>query len=99
MSALRDVTPVILDVTIGYKGVKAGQIPSDVYKLKSIFLDGKGPPEVHMHVRHLAMKDVPKDKDAFVAWLLQRYGPGCALSVPAAIARVTSRLPPGSASY
>jgi len=68
---LRDTTPHLIDVTIGYKGTKPGQIPSKLYNLKSIFLDGRGPPEVHMHVRKIPIKDVPRDEKAFVDWTMK----------------------------
>jgi len=45
---LRGTAEYIVDVTIGYKGVQAGQNASEVYKLRSIFLLGIAPPEVHM---------------------------------------------------
>ena len=75
-STLRDVVPYVIDFTIGYKGVQAGQIPSVVYKLRSIFLDGQGPPEVHMHIRKIPIKDVPTNEAEFVAWTMKVYVQG-----------------------
>ena len=72
-TTLRSSVPYIYDFTIGYKGVQAGQIPSTVFKLRSIFLDGKGPPEVHMHIRKIPLKDVPTDEKGFTEWITKVY--------------------------
>lgn len=50
-SRLHSSVTQIVDVTIGYEGVREGQIPSLVHKLIGVLIDGKAPGAIHMHVR------------------------------------------------
>lgn len=70
---LRGCTSRIVDITIGYKGVRAGQNASEVYKLRSIFLDGHAPPEIHMHIRSFSIADIPTDENGFSQWTMERF--------------------------
>ena len=50
----------LMDVTVGYPGIPRGGFGQAYYTLRSIFLEGIPPPEVHYHVRlYNVQRDVP----------------------------------------
>ena len=63
----------LYDVTIGYHGIKEGQIPEDVMTMKRIFCDRNGPRDIHVHIRRFRIDTLPSDTDNFAKWLLLRW--------------------------
>ncbi|KAJ1674335.1 hypothetical protein EV182_003488 [Spiromyces aspiralis] len=63
----------IYDVTIGYQGLKKGQIPEIEYGLVNMFAWGIYPRQVHMHIRRFEVKNIPLDKPEFDQWLRERF--------------------------
>lgn len=56
---LHTVLNDVVDITIAYQGTTAKQYPSIVYTLRSVFLDGKSPPFIHMHIRKFRTRSHP----------------------------------------
>lgn len=68
--ALRPSLEVVYDVTIGYSGVKKEEYGELIYRLPNIFLKGKSPKLVDMHIRAFNVADIPMDdEDEFMDWL------------------------------
>lgn len=60
----------LYDITIGYSGVKQKEYGEQIYGLKSIFLEGKYPKLVDIHIRAFNVKDIPlEDENEFSEWL------------------------------
>lgn len=53
------MTPTVYDLTIGYDFVPEQGYAQDYYSLKSIFARGEPSPRVHLHVRQLALDQIP----------------------------------------
>eukprot|EP00163_Fabomonas_tropica_P010320 TRINITY_DN2041_c0_g1_i1.p2 TRINITY_DN2041_c0_g1~~TRINITY_DN2041_c0_g1_i1.p2 ORF type:complete len:162 (+),score=34.67 TRINITY_DN2041_c0_g1_i1:1126-1611(+) len=68
----RHYIPYLYDVTIGYKPMTANEDPEKKYTLRRVFLRADGP-DVHMHIRRYAVKDIPEDEAAFSVWLNTLY--------------------------
>ena len=70
----------LYDLTIGYSDVKGG-FAYDKYSLSSIFFQGKGPRQVHIHVKRYRIQDLPgitldptdQDLELFNQWLRDHY--------------------------
>ncbi|KAI8329763.1 hypothetical protein BC941DRAFT_457151 [Chlamydoabsidia padenii] len=61
------------DLTIGYPGIQAGQIPEDTIRLKHIFT-GRGPQQIHIHIRRYRISELPLHDDAaFTQWIMDRW--------------------------
>ncbi|EDO17461.1 hypothetical protein Kpol_1037p58 [Vanderwaltozyma polyspora DSM 70294] len=61
---------VVYDVTIGYSGVKKDEYGELIYRLPKIFLEGKMPKLIDIHMRALKIEDIPiDDEDKFNNWL------------------------------
>lgn len=61
---LRSMGPAIpdlkvLDITIGYPGIPPAGYGQDFYTLRSIFVQGIAPPEIHLHMRLYNLSDIP----------------------------------------
>ena len=61
---LRTLGPAIrnlqlMDVTIGYPGIPSDGYGQDYYTLRSIFIHGIPPPQVHVHIRYFKVGDIP----------------------------------------
>lgn len=60
----------VYDVTIGYSGVKKEQYGELVYRLPNIFIEGKSPKLVDIHIRAFNVADIPtEDEEEFTDWL------------------------------
>ncbi|CAI4255828.1 CPA_1a_G0002400.mRNA.1.CDS.1 [Saccharomyces cerevisiae] len=60
----------LYDITIGYSGVKQEEYGELIYGLKSIFLEGRYPKLVDIHIRAFDVKDIPlEDEHEFSEWL------------------------------
>ncbi|KAJ3161893.1 hypothetical protein HK101_000778 [Irineochytrium annulatum] len=49
----------LFDLTVGYSGLKAGQIPYDEYLVPKVFFHGEYPKEVHIHVKAHSLRSIP----------------------------------------
>ena len=68
--SLRPSLDVLYDVTMGYSGVAANEYAESAYGLKDIFLEGKYPRLVDIHVRAFKVQDIPvDDEQQFDLWL------------------------------
>ncbi|OWB75003.1 hypothetical protein B5S31_g4847 [[Candida] boidinii] len=79
----------LYDFTIGYSGHKNYEFAQDIFTLNNIYLFGKGPKEVHMHIRSFDIKKIPgiisidnesisedelnKNMNLFQDWLFERW--------------------------
>ncbi|OWB79420.1 hypothetical protein B5S32_g3642 [[Candida] boidinii] len=79
----------LYDFTIGYSGHKNYEFAQDIFTLNNIYLFGKGPKEVHMHIRSFDIKKIPgiisidnesisedelnKKMNLFQDWLFERW--------------------------
>ncbi|KAI9285312.1 acyltransferase-domain-containing protein [Umbelopsis sp. AD052] len=63
----------IYDCTIGYSGLKSGDIPEDVYTLRGIFFLKRYPKEIHVHLRRFLISDIPTEEEAYATWLRDRW--------------------------
>lgn len=72
-NTLGDSVKYLYDFTIGYSGIKPGDIPEEVYTLRSIFLMKKYPKKVHVHIRRYLVADIPTGKNEYAAWLRDRW--------------------------
>ncbi|KAK9691130.1 hypothetical protein RND81_09G177700 [Saponaria officinalis] len=64
MEKLRISLDAVLDVTIGYK-------PCCPSFLDNVF--GLNPSEVHIHIRHLSVGDIPSSEDEVGSWLMNTF--------------------------
>ena len=76
----------LLDVTLAYPGIPRGAYGQSYYTLRSIFIQGVPPPQVHVHLRlYDVAKDIPigtprgaeeaneAERKVFEQWLLTRW--------------------------
>ncbi|KAJ2388261.1 hypothetical protein GGI23_006093 [Coemansia sp. RSA 2559] len=73
LTRLRSRIPYLYDLTIGYEGLKKGDIPEDEYGLVSMYGKRVYPREVHIHVRRYAVSDIPEDEERFTEWMHRVY--------------------------
>ncbi|ORZ18990.1 acyltransferase-domain-containing protein [Absidia repens] len=72
-TTLGDSVEWMYDLTIGYPGIQAGEIPEDTLRLKQIFT-GRGPQQIHVHLRRYHISELPVDDDAaFSKWVMDRW--------------------------
>ncbi|RHZ70593.1 hypothetical protein Glove_269g38 [Diversispora epigaea] len=71
--ALRKSVDYIYDFTIGFEGISAGEFPEDIYTLRGIYLSGKYPRNVHIHIRKFLISEIPEEEEKFTEWLRQRW--------------------------
>lgn len=60
---LRNTIEVVYDVSYGYSGLKPDEYGEQVFTLKRLYLNGRGPPAVDYHIRGFAIKDIPLGED------------------------------------
>jgi hypothetical protein len=72
-NTLGDTVKYLYDATIGYSGIKPGEIPEDVYTLRSIFLFRKYPKKIHVYLRRYLIADIPTEEHEYAAWLRDRW--------------------------
>ena len=60
---LRKSAEVVYDVTFGYHGLTAADYGEQIFTLKAMFLMGRGPKKVHIHIRSFAIADIPLGDD------------------------------------
>ncbi|KAH3684874.1 hypothetical protein WICPIJ_004152 [Wickerhamomyces pijperi] len=83
---LKDSTDEVIDLTMGYSGVKPEEYGQDIYKLEDILINGKNPDTVSLHLETLSIRDIPigklhytdpeeeaRDKAVFEEWVFQRW--------------------------
>ncbi|KAF2109747.1 acyltransferase-domain-containing protein [Lophiotrema nucula] len=71
---LGDSIEWLYDCTISYDGVPSGEYGQDIYTLKSLYVEGFKAPNVNIHWRRFAVKDIPLiDPAAFDQWLYERW--------------------------
>jgi hypothetical protein len=66
----------LYDVTIGFEGEKPDTYPNQIYTLRSVYMLGRSPPGIHLHVRrwHIPTQIPAIDgTDAFTHWLRDRW--------------------------
>lgn len=65
----------IFDFTIGYTGTDPDkEAPEDTFDLRSFFVEGKGPPLIHVHAKYYPIEGIPyQDPVAFAEWLNERF--------------------------
>ncbi|KAI9207000.1 acyltransferase-domain-containing protein [Polychytrium aggregatum] len=55
---LPEITTLV-DVTVGYSGLTKDQVAYDEYLVENVFFHGKGPKQVHMHIRKFDIRTLP----------------------------------------
>ncbi|KAJ2637094.1 hypothetical protein GGF40_002599 [Coemansia sp. RSA 1286] len=73
LNRLRERVPYLYDLTIGYEGLRKGDIPEDEYGLVSMYGKRVYPREVHIHVKRYAVDDIPQDEEGFNDWMHQVF--------------------------
>ncbi|KAI7859522.1 acyltransferase-domain-containing protein [Circinella umbellata] len=74
LETLGDDPEWMYDFTIGYEGVKATDIPENVYTIRSIFSLGIFPKQIHVYIRRYRIPDIPfQDDKVFSQWLFDRW--------------------------
>lgn len=65
----------IFDFTIGYTGTNPNkEAPEDTFGLKSLLVEGRGPPLIHVHVKYYPIEGIPyHDSTSFSDWLNERF--------------------------
>jgi hypothetical protein len=76
----------LLDITIGYSGLTAKDIPYYTYLVDTVFFRGIYPRQVHLHFRNFPTDSIPgvreagpsnqltsEEKDRFNVWLRERF--------------------------
>ncbi|RUO95839.1 hypothetical protein BC936DRAFT_143117 [Jimgerdemannia flammicorona] len=63
----------VYDLTIGYDGIKPGEIPEKVYTLRRIYFQGMYPKRVHVHLRRFPLASLPTEDAAYATWLRDRW--------------------------
>lgn len=53
----KDIT-ALYDVTLGYSGTKSIDVPQEVFTLRRIFVEGRPPEQVHIHVKRLPIEPI-----------------------------------------
>jgi hypothetical protein len=62
----------VYDLTIGLEGLPSPEtVPETVFTLRSIFIDGRAPPKVHVHLRRRSVPapEVLNDEALFGKWM------------------------------
>jgi len=59
LEVLRPEVKRLLDITVGYEGLQDHHCPYDEYPLSKVFFEGKGPKEIHLHLRSYNVDDIP----------------------------------------
>lgn len=69
---LKSSCEVVYDATIGYSGVRQNEYGQDIYRLGNIFLKGRAPRIVDIHLRAFRLDEIPiEDEKDFTGWLLK----------------------------
>lgn len=70
LKTLKPSIDAVYDVTIGYSGVEHSSYAASHYSARQIFIEGKYPKLVDIHIRAYKVKEIPlKDEDKFSEWL------------------------------
>ncbi|OMH80227.1 putative acyltransferase CST26 [Zancudomyces culisetae] len=69
----RGIVKYVYDFTIAYSGVKEHEYAEQVYSLKDIYLMGKYPHQIHIHIRKFAVEGIPEDEGDFTSWIRDRF--------------------------
>ncbi|KAJ2158447.1 hypothetical protein GGF46_003764 [Coemansia sp. RSA 552] len=69
LDELRKRVPYLYDITIGYEGLKAGDIPENEYGLVSMYGKRVYPREIHVHIKRYPVSDIPQDEEGFASWM------------------------------
>ncbi|CEP16595.1 hypothetical protein [Parasitella parasitica] len=73
-TTLADSIDYIYDFTIGYSGVKANEIPEQVYTIQSIFFFNFYPKQIHVYVRRFRVDSLPlQNETEFNQWNIERW--------------------------
>ncbi|AET39542.1 putative acyltransferase Ecym_4505 [Eremothecium cymbalariae DBVPG len=60
----------LYDVTLGYSGVTKGTYGEEIYNLRNVFLRGKAPKLVSIHLRAFQLSEIPyNDSEQFEKWV------------------------------
>ncbi|KAJ3323425.1 hypothetical protein HDU76_013671 [Blyttiomyces sp. JEL0837] len=78
LQTLKSTTNSLIDLTIGYSGLDAGEIPYDAYLVDRVFGMGIYPKELHIKLRHYQVDKLPgltsdEEKEKFDNWLRELY--------------------------
>ncbi|KAJ1726067.1 hypothetical protein LPJ61_005442 [Coemansia biformis] len=73
LSQLRPRIEYVYDLTIGYEGLKSGDIPEDEYGLVSMYGKRIYPREIHIHVKRYPVAEIPDDEEGFSKWMHSVY--------------------------
>lgn len=64
----------LYDVTIAYSGVDRHEYAQDIYTMKKVFLEGKSPKCIDIHINLVKVEDIPLASiDEFSDWLFERW--------------------------
>ncbi|KAI8352079.1 acyltransferase-domain-containing protein [Blakeslea trispora] len=73
-SVLKGSVDYVYDLTIGYEGIEANDIPEKVYTIQSIFFFRHFPKKIHVHMRRFSVDSMPIDNEqAFHDWNIERW--------------------------
>lgn len=57
--ALADHLDVVFDLTVGYSGLDAEDIPYEEYLIEKVFFSGYYPKEIHINVKKITLHSIP----------------------------------------
>ncbi|KAJ2803782.1 hypothetical protein H4R20_002757 [Coemansia guatemalensis] len=69
LSDLRQRVEYLYDLTIGYEGLKSGDIPENEYGLVSMYGKCVYPRQIHIHVKRYPVSEIPEDEEGFAKWM------------------------------
>ncbi|KAJ2083868.1 hypothetical protein H4R24_000520 [Coemansia sp. RSA 988] len=69
LSHLRQRIEYLYDLTIGYEGLKSGDIPENEYGLVSMYGKCVYPRQIHIHVKRYPVSEIPDDEEGFGQWM------------------------------
>jgi hypothetical protein len=62
---------------MGYSGLSPNDCPDHTFPMNKVFVQGKGPKEIHMHIQAYRIDQIPgiksKEPHLFNAWLLDIF--------------------------
>lgn len=73
VNSLGNTIDYIYDLTVGIPGVPRGATPQYTYTLASLYVMGLNPGQIHVHFRRFKVSDLPREEEAFSAWLQARW--------------------------
>ena len=74
LQELNDTVEYVYDCTIVYEGTQPDYLASELYKLRSVYFQGRQPKSVNMHWRRFKISEIPcRDSKKMEEWVLARW--------------------------